>query len=504
MRDDLLRNYQSNRHLQHFLEEIIVSSAILGAAFGAAIGGWLSDKIGRRTALLIGDGLFCTGAILMATATTVTALIIGRIIVGLGVGLASVTVPVYIAECSSVSLRASLITVNVLMITSGQLVSYIVNYFFTFVPGTWRWMLGVAGVPALFQFLVLCFLPESPRWLFLKEKRQKALKVLKLLMPPDEINDVEDELKEQLENPCPEQNIFKVACQRPEVRFQLSIGIGLQVIQQLCGINTVMYYTPSILEIAGFVDKQQALLFSIFPALVNALGTLVGMWCIDRYGRRKLLLSSLTAVLGALLLGAYAFHLSDVSTASVIKIPSIPDHASCPAINCHDCLNTGINEVSCSFCASLHNLTTFKGVCVHSKQTEEFCPASENFTVFNSGCPSPYQGWTLTFLMLYLIAFAPGMGPVPWAVNAEIYPGEIRGAAGGAAATANWITNFLVSQSFLTIAEAVGIAGVFVIYASCALFGLIYFSASLPETKGLTFEEIQKLYKSKVVPQQPK
>lgn len=156
---------------------------------------------------------------------------------------------------------------------------------------------------------------------------------------------------------------------------------------------------------------------------------------------------------------------------------------------------------------------------MHSKQTEEFCPASGNFTVFNSGCPSPYQGWTLTFLMLYLMAFAPGMGPVPWAVNAEIYPAEIRGLAGGAAATANWITNFLVSQCFLTIAEAVGIAGVFIIYASkltknrmlnfeflslgCAFFGLVYFWMYLPETKGLTFEQIQKLYKSKVVPQQP-
>lgn len=149
-----------------------------------------------------------------------------------------------------------------------------------------------------------------------------------------------------MENPHPEQNLLRVASTYPEVKFQLSIGISLQVIQQLCGINTVMYYTPSILEIAGFVDKQQALLFSIFPASVNALGTLVGMWCIDRYGRRKLLLCSLTAVLGALLLGAFAFHLSDASTASVIEIPTlIPQDISCPATNCHDCLNTGINEV---------------------------------------------------------------------------------------------------------------------------------------------------------------
>ena len=129
----------------------------------------------------------------------------GRVVVGLGVGLASVTVPVYIAECSPVTLRASLVTGNVLMITtgkahvlsgsnsglvlccSGQLVSYIVNYFFTYVPGTWRWMLGVAGVPALLQFVALCLLPESPRWLFLSGHRQKAQKVLRQLMPQDEV-----------------------------------------------------------------------------------------------------------------------------------------------------------------------------------------------------------------------------------------------------------------------------------------------------------------------------
>lgn len=105
--------------------------------------------------------------------------------------------------------------------------------------------------------------------------------------------------------------------------------------------------------------------------------------------------------------------------------------------------------------------------------------------------------------MLYLLSFAPGLGPVPWAVNAEIYPAEIRGLAGGAAATTNWLTNFLVSQCFLTVGEAVGISGVFLIYACCALVGFILVCIYLPETKGLTFEEIQRMYKSKVAPQLP-
>jgi len=134
---------------------------------------------------------------------------------------------------------------------------------------------------------------------------------------------------------------------------------------------------------------------------------------------------------------------------------------------------------------------------------EELCPKASNFTVFESGCPNPYQGWTVTFLMLYLLAFAPGLGPVPWAINAEIYPAEIRGIAGGAAATSNWLTNFLVSQCFLTISEAIGISGVCLLYASFAFAGCTLVWLYLPETKGLTFEEIQRMFRSKVAPRLP-
>lgn len=133
----------------------------------------------------------------------------------------------------------------------------------------------------------------------------------------------------------------------------------------------------------------------------------------------------------------------------------------------------------------------------------ELCPKESNYTVFESGCPSPYQGWTLTLLLVYLLAFAPGLGPVPWAVNAEIYPVEIRGLAGGAAATSNWLTNFVVSQCFLTVGEAFGMSGVYLIYGACALIGCLLVWMYLPETRGLTFEEIQRMYKSKVAPRLP-
>lgn len=154
--------------IQLNFQETIVSMAIAGAIFGAAAGGWINDYYGRKKATLLADVIFILGAITMAAAPNPYVLIVGRLLIGLGVGIASVTAPVYIAEASPSEIRGSLVSTNVLMITAGQFLSYIVNLAFTQVPGTWRWMLGVAAVPAILQFVLMLFLPESPRWLFLK------------------------------------------------------------------------------------------------------------------------------------------------------------------------------------------------------------------------------------------------------------------------------------------------------------------------------------------------
>lgn len=152
----------------NFLQETIVSMAIAGAMVGAAGGGYVNDAYGRKKATLIADVIFICGAIGMAAAPDPYVLIIGRFLVGLGVGIASVTAPVYIAEASPSEIRGSLVSTNSLMITGGQLLSYIVNLAFTRVPGTWRWMLGVSALPAVLQFILMLCLPESPRWLFTK------------------------------------------------------------------------------------------------------------------------------------------------------------------------------------------------------------------------------------------------------------------------------------------------------------------------------------------------
>ncbi|XP_076897400.1 putative inositol transporter 2 [Bidens hawaiensis] len=150
------------------LQESIVSMAVAGAIIGAAFGGWLNDRFGRRFALLSADFLFFIGAMLMAAAPNPSVLILGRIFVGFGVGMASMTAPLYISEASPAKVRGALVSTNGFLITGGQFLSYLINLAFTKVLGTWRWMLGVAGVPALVQFVLMLALPESPRWLYRK------------------------------------------------------------------------------------------------------------------------------------------------------------------------------------------------------------------------------------------------------------------------------------------------------------------------------------------------
>ncbi|XP_038690051.1 solute carrier family 2, facilitated glucose transporter member 12 isoform X2 [Tripterygium wilfordii] len=158
-----------------FLQETIVSMALVGAIVGAASGGWINDAYGRKKATLLADIVFAAGSVVMAAAPDPYVLILGRLLVGLGVGLASVTAPVYIAEASPSEIRGGLVSTNVLMITGGQFLSYLVNLAFTEVPGTWRWMLGVAGIPAVVQFSLMLCLPESPRWLFIMIKQKPLL-----------------------------------------------------------------------------------------------------------------------------------------------------------------------------------------------------------------------------------------------------------------------------------------------------------------------------------------
>lgn len=485
------------------LQETIVSMAVAGAIIGAAFGGRINDRFGRKPAILAADLVFALGAIFMAAAPNVAMLIAGRILVGLGVGVASMTAPLYIAEASPAKIRGALVTMNVLFITGGQFLSYLINLAFTKAPGTWRWMLGVAGVPAVLQGIVMFFLPESPRWLFRQERHDEAIKVLEKIYPKPE--DLQQEVEELHAAVAAEEGrrsgsslraIFQLLSYKP-TRLALTAGVGLQIFQQLVGINTVMYYSPSIVELAGFASHQTALLLSLIVSGLNALGTIVGMMLIDRCGRRRLLLASLSGVIVALVVLTAAFHVTSNDSPPInfsldnSSAPFVCDskRALLPSSHCTQCLEAG-----CGFCAAKGD-QNLPGMCLVSNKTVgDQCGDT---TWFTKGCPSHYGWLAVGGLALYIMAFSPGMGPVPWAVNSEIYPLKYRGLCGGIAATANWVANLIITQSFLSLVKGLGTSMTFLFFGCVTLLALVFVGLFVPETKGLSFQEVEVLWEQR-------
>jgi SP family galactose:H+ symporter-like MFS transporter len=270
-----------------FALEVIVSGVLAGAAVGSLVGGTLADRYGRRRLLFATAAIFAIGALLCGIAPSVPMLIFGRIIVGLGIGLASGTVPVYISEVSPAEDRGWQVSLFQLAITLGIVLAYLVDYALAPIEG-WRWMFGLAVIPAVIFGVSMFFLPESPRWLAKSGRREAALAVLSRIRGR---SDVEAEFKEI-------ETTLRAADERgrmsdvwnPAVRPALVVGLGLAVFQQVTGINTVIYYAPIIIKSAGVSSASGAILATLGIGVVNVVMTVVSMWLIDRVGRRPLLL----------------------------------------------------------------------------------------------------------------------------------------------------------------------------------------------------------------------
>nr|GMD09696.1 probable inositol transporter 2 [Ipomoea batatas] len=491
------------------LQEAIVSTAVAGAIVGAAIGGWLNDKYGRRTAILCADFLFLVGAIIMATAPSPALLIVGRIFVGLGVGMASMTSPLYISEASPAKVRGALVSTNGFLITGGQFLSYLINLAFTKAPGTWRWMLGVAGVPAVVQFILMLLLPESPRWLYRKGREAEAEEILRKIYSPEQVGAEIEALKESVEKEIQDkQSSEKVTLltllQSTTVRRGLIAGVGLQIFQQFVGINTVMYYSPTIVQLAGIASNQTALLLSLVTAGLNAVGSVVSIYFIDRTGRKKLLVFSLIGVVLSLGFLSAVFHeatshspaVSSAETAHFNSSATCPDYRSAASPQFWDC--TSCLKASCGFCAS-HQNKLLPGACLISDDNMKDACHEEHRLWYTRGCPSSFGWLALIGLALYIIFFSPGMGTVPWIVNSEIYPLRFRGICGGIAATANWISNLIVAQSFLSLTHAIGTSWTFLVFGVISVVALVFVLICVPETKGLPIEEIEKMLEGRAL-----
>src|ERR687898_871989 len=296
--------------LSDLVQGLIVSFLLVGAVVGALSGGALADRFGRRWTALLAAIIFAVGALVVALTPNVGILIFGRFVLGLGVGLASLVVPLYIAEIAPPDTRGALVSLNQLMITIGILVSYLVGVAFTPIEG-WRWMFAVAIIPALVLGIGMFFLPETPRWLYENGFAERARAVLRRTLAGDDA-EVEREIEEieKIRRVEEEQEQVGYAeLLQPFLRPALIIGVGLAIFQQITGINTVIYYAPTTLEAAGFSPGGAIVATSLGVGVVNVGFTILSLFLIDRLGRRPLLLIGVAGMVVSLFLLGLVFRL---------------------------------------------------------------------------------------------------------------------------------------------------------------------------------------------------
>ncbi len=299
--------------LDPFQTELAVSAVLAGAALGAALAGYLSDRFGRRPVLLVNALIFGVFAVVTGMSNGMELFLVARFLVGLAIGVTSMITPLYIAELAPAAIRGALVTLNQLAIVTGIVVAYYVDYLFAG-SNDWRAMFISAVIPSILLLIALIFLPESPRWLAARGRFESAEKVLSRLESSEEVRRNMEELHRITE--ADRLRFWDLLA--PRFRRPLIVGIGLAIFQQITGVNTIIYYTPTILQMGGYHSASTAILATVLVGGVNFVATIVSLFLLDRVGRRPLLLIGVAGMTFGLARLGYSFGARHVSPAGVL------------------------------------------------------------------------------------------------------------------------------------------------------------------------------------------
>jgi sugar porter (SP) family MFS transporter len=285
------------------LEAFTISVVLIGCMAGAVVAGGIADRIGRRITLLIAGVVFFAGAIVSALAPDEGILLAGRFVVGVGIGLSSVVAPLYISEVAPSSSRGALVSLYQFAITVGILAAYLIDFALAG-GGAWRAMLGLALIPSVILVAGMIGMPESPRYLFKISQAQRAREELERIYGDSaEAQREERSIYDSLQTKSAGFEAFR----QPAIRLVLFIGISLAVLQQITGINTVIYYGPQIFQMAGISSASASILAQSLVGGVNCVMTLVAIFLVDRIGRKPLLYAGITGMCVALAALAFSF-----------------------------------------------------------------------------------------------------------------------------------------------------------------------------------------------------
>ncbi|MCE7544035.1 sugar porter family MFS transporter [Klebsiella michiganensis] len=417
-------------------EGLVTSFLLFGAAIGSVGGGWLSDRQGRRKNILWVAVIFIFSALGTAVAWDMSSMIIARFILGLAVGCASVTVPIYISELARPAQRERLVTVNELMIVTGQFLAYSVNAsivnFYPDMSHNWRLMLAIPALPGALLWIGMLVMPESPRFFVRKGQIDKAVAVLKTIRRPEE---VEQEIRDiqQVSQIGINHGRFVDELKRKWVLQLILIGLMIVLATRVTGVNTIMYYAPTVLKATGLGDAA-AVTGAVANGVVSILATLLGMLLIGRYSRRKMFFTGQIGVTLSLVLIGLSFKL-------------------------------------------FFHMETVDGV---------------------SGLHANFTGasYIILALMLVFLTFMQGwIAPVFWLMLAEIYPLRMRGLGMGFAVFGLWIFDFIIQSIFPILLNSYGGGMTFGFFAATNVIMLILLVKFLPETRGLTLEQIEQKFR---------
>lgn len=417
-------------------EGLVTSFLLFGAAIGSVGGGWLSDRQGRRKNILWVAVIFIFGALGTAVAWDMSSMIIARFILGLAVGCASVTVPIYISELARPAQRERLVTVNELMIVTGQFLAYSVNAsivnFYPDMSHNWRLMLAIPALPGALLWIGMLVMPESPRFFVRKGQIDKAVAVLKTIRRPEE---VEQEIRDiqQVSQIGINHGRFVDELKRKWVLQLILIGLMIVLATRVTGVNTIMYYAPTVLKATGLGDAA-AVTGAVANGVVSILATLLGMLLIGRHSRRKMFFTGQIGVTLSLVLIGLSFKL-------------------------------------------FFHMETVDGV---------------------SGLHANFTGasYIILALMLVFLTFMQGwIAPVFWLMLAEIYPLRMRGLGMGFAVFGLWIFDFIIQSFFPILLNSYGGGMTFGFFAATNVIMLILLVKFLPETRGLTLEQIEQKFR---------
>ena len=393
----------------YFHGYIVVGSALFGTIFGALLGGYPTNIIGRKNTLIWIGILYTVSAIGSGLANDPCVFGVFRFIGGLGVGASTIAAPAYISEIASAKNRGKLVATYQFNIVFGILVAFVSNYLISILieNNSWRWMIGIEAVPAFIYTIMVFMVPKSPRWLIIKNRTEEARKIIKLINPdsnPDEV--IANILA--LDKSKPKESVFQKKYQRI-----ILLAFAIALFNQFSGINAFLYYSKRIFVEAGLAD-QAALLGSIGIGVANLIFTLLGMYLIDRIGRKKLMIIGSIGYIISLLFVSLAFFYS------------------------------------------------WSGMVV---------PIS---------------------LFVFIGAHAIGQGSVIWVFISEIFPNHVRSYGQSIGTSTHWVLAFIIPASVPLLIANIGAGAMFMIFAVMMIFQLIWVVYVMPETKGITLEELEK------------